>query len=180
MVPRFFLKPHWLSWRRPCFKWEDRRFGRILAKIFPAIERREIPRWLSHDWWFLLHLYRWMIVVSLKSCGIISVPHIWRNSLWSLLAKTEPAFLKIWNWVMAWSFAIWEQGHWWLFLLNSWWPIQVVINGNLRKTVDSFCIYARWLLEKCLAQRSWIFSFSVINVFPSALRRGDGPDGVGP
>ncbi|KAJ7337099.1 hypothetical protein OS493_009951 [Desmophyllum pertusum] len=48
-VPRPALKPHWLSGRRPISRCLMRLLRRTLGRIFPAIDSREIPRWLSQD-----------------------------------------------------------------------------------------------------------------------------------
>ena len=48
IVPLSFLNPHWLSGISPAWsRWAFRRFNRIFASIFPAIDKRETPLWLS-------------------------------------------------------------------------------------------------------------------------------------
>ena len=43
-----FLNPHWLSGRRPdCSRCSFNQFSRTLARIFPAIDNKDISRWLS-------------------------------------------------------------------------------------------------------------------------------------
>ena len=77
-VPRPARNPHWLSGSRSRSRWTLRRFSRIRARIFPAMESREIPRWLSQEFLFPLRLYRWMIEASLSSCGSFScVQSVW-------------------------------------------------------------------------------------------------------
>ncbi len=53
------LKPIWLSGSRYCSKCSVKQFIRILAKIFPTMESREMPWWLLQSWQLLLRLYRW-------------------------------------------------------------------------------------------------------------------------
>ena len=66
-LPRPARNPHWVSGSRSRSRWTLRRFSRIRARIFPAMESREIPRWLSQEFLFPLRLYRWMIEASLSS-----------------------------------------------------------------------------------------------------------------
>ena len=41
----FFLNPHWLSGRSSdCSRYSFNRFSRTLARIFPAIDNKEMPR----------------------------------------------------------------------------------------------------------------------------------------
>ena len=48
-VPWPARKKHWLSGRRPYSRWWRRRLSSTRAKTLPAMERREIPRWLSQE-----------------------------------------------------------------------------------------------------------------------------------
>ena len=67
-----FLKPHWLSGNRTCSRWARRQLSSRQASTSLAVERREIPKWLSQHCWFPFLLYRWTIVTSLKSCRTAS------------------------------------------------------------------------------------------------------------
>ena len=82
-VPLFFLNPHWLSGRRPDHsRCSFNRFSRTLARFFPAIDNKQMPRWLSQTWGFPFLLNRWIIVASLDSWGMASFLHImWNNSV---------------------------------------------------------------------------------------------------
>ena len=78
--PRLLQKPHWFCGRSPWSKCDIRLLRRILVNILPVMERKDIPQWLSHAWWFPLELYRCMMEISLHSCRIDSFFHIyWRN-----------------------------------------------------------------------------------------------------
>ena len=83
VVPLFFLNPHWLSGRSPDrSRCSFNQFSRTLARIFPAIDNKEMPRWLSQTWGFPFLLNRWIIVASLNSWGMASFLHImWNNSV---------------------------------------------------------------------------------------------------
>ena len=83
IVPLSFLDPHWLSGRSPdCSRCSFNRFSRTLARIFPAIDNKEMPRWLSQNWGFSFLLNRWLIVASLNSWGMASfLPIMWNNSV---------------------------------------------------------------------------------------------------
>ena len=48
-VPWPARKKHWLSGRRPYSRWWRRRLSSTRAKTLPAMEKREIPRWLSQE-----------------------------------------------------------------------------------------------------------------------------------
>ena len=56
MVSRSFQKPHWLSGIRPFSRCSMRQFGRILARTFPAMQRSDIPLWLSQACLLPFHL----------------------------------------------------------------------------------------------------------------------------
>ena len=48
VVPLSYLNPHWLYGRSPdCSRRSFNRFSRTLARILPAIDNKEMPRWLS-------------------------------------------------------------------------------------------------------------------------------------
>ena len=80
IVPLPFLNPHWLSGRSPdCSMRSFNRFSRTLARIFPAIDNKEMPRWLSQTWGFHFLLNRWIIVASLNSWGTATFLHIMWN-----------------------------------------------------------------------------------------------------
>jgi len=53
-VPPPWWNPRWLSRRRFCSRWFS--FRNTWARISPAIDRKEIPRWLLHSWRFPLRL----------------------------------------------------------------------------------------------------------------------------
>ena len=77
------VSPNWLSGRSPdCSRCSFNRFIRTLARIFPAIDNKEMPRLLSQTWGFPFLLNRWIIVLSLNSWGMASFLHImWNNSV---------------------------------------------------------------------------------------------------
>ena len=81
-VPLSFLNPHWLSGRSPdCSRWSFSRLSRNLARTFPAIDNKEMPRWLSHNWGFPFRLNKWIIDAFLNSWGMAFFLHImWNNS----------------------------------------------------------------------------------------------------
>ena len=83
IVPLFFLNPHWLSGRSPDrSRCSFNRFSRTLARIFPAIDNKDMLWWLSQTWGFPFLLNRWIIVASLNSWGMASFLHImWNNSV---------------------------------------------------------------------------------------------------
>ena len=56
IVPNSFWKPHWLSGRKPLSRCTMRWLSGTLARALPAMESREILRWLSQAWQFPLHL----------------------------------------------------------------------------------------------------------------------------
>ena len=60
-VPWPAWKKHWLSGRRPYSRWWRRRLSSTRAKTLPAMERREIPRWLSQECRFPLLWYMWRL-----------------------------------------------------------------------------------------------------------------------
>ena len=50
-VPLSFPNPHWLYGRSPdCSKCLFNRFSRTLTMLYPAIDNKEMPRWLSQTW----------------------------------------------------------------------------------------------------------------------------------
>ena len=88
IAPLFF----WLSGRSPDrSRCSFNRFSRTLARIFPAIDNKEMPRWLSQTWGFSFLLNRWIIVASLNSWGMASFLHIMRNNSVSLQLELTSA-----------------------------------------------------------------------------------------
>lgn len=71
------------------------RFKINIAKILPAMERREIPQWLSHTFLFPLFLYKWWIRTSLKSCGTIPCFQISMINSSNFFTSFVPLYLKI-------------------------------------------------------------------------------------
>lgn len=71
------------------------RFKINIAKILPAMERREIPQLLSHTFLFPLFLYKWWIRTSLKSCGTIPCFQISMNNSSNFFTSFVPLYLKI-------------------------------------------------------------------------------------
>ena len=92
-VPLFILNPHWLSGRRPdCSRCSFSRLSRTLARTFLAIDNKEMPRWLSHNWGFTFRLNRWIIDASLNFWGMASFLHImWNNSVIFFATGVSPA-----------------------------------------------------------------------------------------
>ena len=60
-VPWPARKKHWLSGRRPYSRWWRRQLSSTWAKTLPAMERREIPRWLSQECRFPLLWWMWRL-----------------------------------------------------------------------------------------------------------------------
>ena len=91
--PLAFLNPYWLSGRSPdCSRCSFNRFSRTLARIFPAIDNKEMHRWLSQTWGFPFLYNRWIIVASLNSWGMASFLHImWNNSVSFSATEGPPA-----------------------------------------------------------------------------------------
>ena len=74
IVPLSFLNPHWLSGRSPdCSRCSFSLLSRILIRTFPAIDNKEMPRWLSHNLGFPFRFNRRIIDASLNA-GIASDP----------------------------------------------------------------------------------------------------------
>ena len=96
IVPLSFLNPHWLSGRSPdCSRCSFNRFSRTLARIFPATDNKEMPRWLSQTWGFPFLLNRWIIVATLNSWVMATFLHtMWNNSV-SFSATGGPPALWI-------------------------------------------------------------------------------------
>ena len=84
------LHLHCLSGRSPdCSRCSFNRFSRTPARIFPATDNKEIPRWLSQTWGFPFCLTRWIIVAYLNSKGMISFLRIMWNKSVSFSATGE-------------------------------------------------------------------------------------------
>lgn len=49
VVPRPVQKPHWLLGRRPCSRLQSKGLWWTQARVLPAIDRRDIPWWLSQS-----------------------------------------------------------------------------------------------------------------------------------
>ena len=80
MVPCSLRKPHWLSGSRPFPRCSIKQFRRIFAKIFPAMQRRDIPLWLSQACLLPFPLYKWTTEAYLKSWGTTPWVHMtWNN-----------------------------------------------------------------------------------------------------
>ena len=91
IVPVSILNPYWLSGICPFwFRWTFRRFNRLYASIFPLVDRREMPLWLSQTWGYPFRLYRWIMDASLNSYGISSFLHIQWNNFVSFFAMGSP------------------------------------------------------------------------------------------
>ena len=67
-VKREIRNTHWLS-RRTNSAFVCSLFRRIFARIFPAVESREMPRWVSQSLGSPFFLYIASINVSLDCCG---------------------------------------------------------------------------------------------------------------
>ena len=93
VVPPSFLYPHWLSGRSPdCSRCSFSRLSRTLARTFPAIDNKEMPRWLAHKWGFPFRLNRWIIDASLNSRRMASFLRImWNNSVIFFATGVPPA-----------------------------------------------------------------------------------------
>ena len=87
IVPLSFLNPHGFLVEALTVQGVHSfiRFSRSVVRIFPAIDNKEIPQWLSQTWGFSFRLNRLIAVASLNSWGMASFPHImWNNSVSSL------------------------------------------------------------------------------------------------
>ncbi len=73
--------PYCDSGSRPSSSWLIRRFSRTLARIFPVIDSKEGPLWLSQDWRLPFLLYRCTIVASFNSWGMDPwFQKVWKSS----------------------------------------------------------------------------------------------------
>ena len=102
IVPLSFLNPHWLFDRSPaCSRRSFSRLSRTLARTFPAIDNKEMPRWLSHNWGFPFRLNRWRILEFLRD-GFFS-PHNVKYLLcnWSSSCFLYLSIYCIWSWSLA-------------------------------------------------------------------------------
>ena len=100
-----FLNTHWPSGRSTdCSRWSFNRFSRTLARIFLAIDNKEMTRWLSQTWGFPFLLNRWIIVASLNFWGMASFLHImWDNFFcnWRTSCFVDLCRYCIWFWSLA-------------------------------------------------------------------------------
>ena len=90
-VPLSFLNPHWLS-GTSLIEIFIQTIQTMFANIFPAIDNKEMPLWLSHTWGFPFCLYRWIMAAS---CGISSFLHMQWNISVSFSAIVGPPALLI-------------------------------------------------------------------------------------
>ena len=70
-----------------------------------------------------------------------------------------------------------------LDLIKGWHGIQCLVDWNLWETVNGLVVDGGWAVEytvEVFSHLSRVLSLSEMREDPSALRRGDDPDGVGP
>ena len=106
-----FLNPHWISGRSPdCSRCSFSRLSRTLARAFPTIDNKEMPRWLSHSWGFHFRLNWWIIDASLNSWGVVSVLHIMSNNCHLLCNLSSSYFLDLSRYyIWSWNLARWQK-----------------------------------------------------------------------
>ena len=80
-IPLSLLNPHWLSVRSPTkSRCSFRRFSWMFASIFPVIDNKEMPLWLSQTWAFPFRFYMWIMGAALNSCCTASFLDMqWKN-----------------------------------------------------------------------------------------------------
>lgn len=88
-VQRPERKPHWPSGSIRYSRWQRSLFRTMRARIFPVMDKSEIPRWMSQDFILLLRLQRWTIEASCR----VSFSHIEWKSLVSFWTISGPAYL---------------------------------------------------------------------------------------
>ena len=76
-VPRPGRNPHWLSGMMFCPKTcDDNRFMMMRPSISPAMDKSDIPWWLSQETLSPFRLYMWTMRASLKSWGTSPASHM--------------------------------------------------------------------------------------------------------
>ena len=140
-VLRPCLKPFLLLGRRSCSRWIVRRSNKILAKILPAIESREIHRWLLQSCRQPLPLYKCTIEASLKSCGSCPWAHMVPNSSVSFLVRSGHP---------AWGFATSKTSDGFGNLYSIWKIVKRIVGWNLWQTCNGFIIDGRRAIENSI------------------------------
>ena len=81
IAPLLFLNAHWLSGRNPdCSRCSFNRLIRTLARLFLAVDYKEVLGCFSQAWGFPFRLNRWIINASMNSWVTASFLHImWSN-----------------------------------------------------------------------------------------------------
>lgn len=73
-------------------------FSRTWTRILPAIEKKDMPWWLSQHWWFSFLLRRWTSGASFKSWGICSCYNMMLNSSVNFTMSLLPTNLEDFFW----------------------------------------------------------------------------------
>ena len=176
-----FLNPHWLSGRSPdCSRCSFSRLSRTFARTFPAIDNKEMPRWLSHNWGFSFCLNKWIIDASLNSWGMASFLHImWNKSAISFQLEFS-YFVDLSRYrIRSWSLARWQK----FYCFHCFSDDSVSSSSILHSSCGSLLIASSLIDDvrlrtqsKCSAHLFKIASLSVRRLVPSALRRGVVPE----
>ena len=180
VVPRFALKPHWLSGR-----WSSAMVGvsllsRIRARIFPAMESRVMPLWLEQSAFsplFLYILYRVIMIALRRSGGSVSCSQQLMKNSWSLEWREGPPLIQTSGGMPSAPGALPDFSNLMICVVSR------SVGGSSSSFFTGSCgiesISASWTmclalkrLWKCSDQRSRMESLSVSKTFPSELRRG--------
>ena len=152
IVPRPARIPHWLSGRWPCWRCFRRRFRRTRARILPAIARRDIPLWLSHDRLSPFLLYMWTIEASLNSWGRVSLSQKDLNCSVNFVRRAGPPDLNTFcrNGIRTWDFSARHLLDCLSNLILRGGNVELWVDSHLGEALNRCVVYGRRSVQRAI------------------------------